>query len=200
MTFVPGWARRITSDTESAGLGDKPASNRITSAGVPDAAPRVCWSVSVWATTSRSFSSANILPIPTRKMASESATISRTGVRLGSTLLECEFAPGRRGGRSISCRGICNPECSEALELVLIDDNRHAPAARFFITANHSALAIHQDIAIGTQYVSGHGNREFHDRAHLNFGLRAEENSAGRNVNCFGSVFLRRRLQRHLQV
>src|SRR5271169_2090910 len=132
ITLVSGCARRITSDIASGGLGDNPASKRIMSAGVLETALRVACNVSVWATTSRSFSTAKIFPIPTRKIASESATIIRTGEYFVSIGEEWIAEPVRRDVRSVSWRGTEAPSCSEPLEFVLVDDNRNAPAGRLF--------------------------------------------------------------------
>src|SRR6516162_3260177 len=151
----------MTSEMDSAGFGDKPASKRITSAGVLDTAAKVCGSVSVCATTSRSFSSAKIFPMPTRKIASESATINRTGVCMTSTEVEWGLAPALSEDRSISWRGTDMPECSERLELVFIDYNRHGASSRLFVTSNDSSLALHEHVAVRSQHVPRHRHREF---------------------------------------
>src|SRR3974377_139665 len=165
MIFVPGCERRITSDTDSAGLGDRPASNRITSAGVLDTTLNVCARVSVWATTSRSFSRAKILPIPTRKIASESATMMRTGTRLVSVGPGWPMPTGRAIIRS------------EALEFVFIDDNRYAPSRGILGISPAAALAYHQNVAVRPQNVSRHCYSEFNHRAYGNLGITAEQDS-----------------------
>jgi hypothetical protein len=71
-------------------------------------------------------------------------------------------------------RGIEYPERSETLELVLIYDNRHATPGGFVRKAHHTALALHQNIAIGTQCFSGHRNCKLHGRSHFDYRLRSE--------------------------
>src|SRR5271165_15136 len=132
MILVPGCDLRITSVTASGGLGDSPASKRMTSAGVLDTSFIVCCKVSVCATTSRSFSSAKILAIPTRNIASESATITRVGTRFDSERSPCgDDKLDRNGGRSDSWRVRDEDKFSEALKVVLIDDDRNAASCWF---------------------------------------------------------------------
>src|SRR5271165_7051382 len=100
----------------------------MTSVGVVATAFRVWGKLSVWATTSRSLSAAKIFAIPTRKMASESARIIRTGLGFASS--ESCFAEGAGApdSRALSARWVdlvAHVECLDALELVFIDDYRN---------------------------------------------------------------------------
>jgi hypothetical protein len=101
----------------------------MTSAGVVAAAFRVCGKLSVCATTSKSFSTAKILAIPTRKIASESARIMRIGEGLASAVLRCGEEEDRFSSRALLWADLAaQVGFLEPLKLVFINDYRNTPS------------------------------------------------------------------------